>query len=53
MRITKKKKLVNKELKHGTVFKINDAISFLKKHTSKKFDESIDLSIQLGVDAKK
>ena len=53
MRITKKKKLVNKEQKHGTVFKINDAISFLKKYTSKKFDESIDLSIQLGVDAKK
>ena len=53
MRVTKKKKLVNEELEHGTVFKINDAISFLKKHTSKKFDESIDLSIQLGVDAKK
>ena len=33
--------------------KLDDAISFLKKHTSKKFDESIDVSVMLGVDAKK
>ena len=25
----------------------------LKKHTSKKFDESVDLSVSLGIDAKK
>ena len=53
MKITKKRKLVNGELKLGEVYKLSDAISFLKKHTSKKFDESIDVSVMLGVDAKK
>ena len=53
MKITKKRKLVNGELKLGEVYKLSDAISFLKKHTSKKFDESIDVSVILGVDAKK
>ena len=43
MKITKKRKLVNGELKLGEVYKLSDAISFLKKHTSKKFDESIDV----------
>ena len=32
---------------------MKDAILFAKKFASKKFDESIDLSIVLGVDAKK
>ncbi len=53
MRLTKKRKLVNKEIEHGLVYKFQEAIGLLKKHTSKKFDESIDLSIQLGIDAKK
>ncbi len=53
MRLTKKKKLLNDDLKIGTVYKLVDAINFLKKYTSKKFDESIDVSVILGIDAKK
>jgi large subunit ribosomal protein L1 len=53
MTISKKKKNLQKELENITSFKLKDAILFAKKFASKKFDESIDLSIVLGVDAKK
>ena len=53
MKITKKQKLLNNDIKAGAIYKLSDAISFLKKYASKKFDESIDVSIILGIDAKK
>ena len=53
MRFTKKQKSINSDIKPGHIFKLKDAIEVLKKHTSKKFDESVDLSILLGIDAKK
>ena len=53
MRFTKKQKSINSDIKPGHLFKIKDALEVLKKHTSKKFDESVDLSISLGIDAKK
>ena len=53
MRFTKKQKSINSDIKPGHIFKLKDAIEMLKKHTSKKFDESVDLSILLGIDAKK
>ena len=53
MRFTKKQKLINSDIKRGHIFKLKDAIEVLKKHTSKKFDESVDLSVSLGIDAKK
>ena len=48
-----KRKNFQKELENITSFKLKDAILFARKFASKKFDESIDLSIVLGVDAKK
>ena len=53
MRFTKKQKSINSDIKPGHLFKLKDALEMLKKHTSKKFDESVDLSILLGIDAKK
>ena len=53
MRFTKKQKSINSDIKPGLLFKLKDALKVLKKHTSKKFDESVDLSILLGIDAKK
>lgn len=50
---TKKNKIINEELKNKEIFKLDDAISISKKFTSKKFDESLDISIILGIDAKK
>ena len=53
MRFTKKQKSINSDIKPGHLFKIKDALEVLKKHSSKKFDESVDLSVSLGIDAKK
>ena len=53
MKNSKKQKLINKEIKEKTIYKLEDAVDISKKFASKKFDESLDLSIILGIDAKK
>ena len=53
MRETKKQKLISKEIKENEIYKLPDALELTKKLASKKFDESLDLAIVLGVDAKK
>ena len=53
MRISKKQKLINANIKPGNSYKFDDALDLVKKHTSKKFDESLDVSVILGIDAKK
>ena len=53
MRFTKKQKLINSEIKRGHIFKLKDALEVLKNHTSKKFDVYVDLSVSLGIDARK
>ena len=53
MRISKKQKLINANIKPGNPYKFGDALDLVKKHTSKKFDESLDVSVILGIDAKK
>ena len=52
-RNTKKSKLITKELDLSQIFKLTDAIKHSKGFASKKFDESMDLSISLGIDSKK
>ena len=53
MRISKKQKLIDANIKSGNSYKFGDALDLVKKHTSKKFDESLDVSVILGIDAKK
>ncbi len=53
MKNTKKSKLIQKELKGESIHKLDQAIELSKKFCSKKFDESLDVSIVLGIDAKK
>lgn len=53
MRISKKQKIINENIKPGCSYKFGDALDLVKKHTSKKFDESLDVSVILGIDAKK
>ena len=53
MKNTKKNKLINKEVKENYIHKLDEAINISKKFASKKFDESLDISIILGIDAKK
>ena len=53
MKNSKKQKLIKEEIKEKTIYKLEEALDISKKFASKKFDESLDLSIILGIDAKK
>ena len=53
MKNTKKLKLIKEEIKEKTLHKLEEALNISKKFASKKFDESLDISIILGIDAKK
>ncbi len=53
MKNSKKQKLIKEEIKETTIHKLEEAVDISKKFASKKFDESLDISIILGIDAKK
>jgi large subunit ribosomal protein L1 len=53
MKNTKKSKVIQKELEGKDIFKFDEALSITKKFASKKFDENLDISVVLGIDAKK
>tara|TARA_B100001248_G_scaffold250065_1_gene223779 strand:- start:28 stop:717 length:690 start_codon:yes stop_codon:yes gene_type:complete len=53
MKNSKKLKLIKEAIKEKTVHKLEEALDISKKFASKKFDESLDISIILGIDAKK
>jgi len=53
MKNSKKQKLIKHEIKEKTIHKLEEAVDISKKFASKKFDESLDISIILGIDAKK
>ena len=53
MKQTKKNKIITNEIKDKLVFKIDEAIETSKKFASKKFDETLDIIVVLGIDAKK
>lgn len=52
MKLTKKQKLIEKNLDLKKEYKIAEAVSILKQYAKAKFDESIDIAINLGVDPK-
>ncbi|WP_338516219.1 50S ribosomal protein L1 [Candidatus Legionella polyplacis] len=51
-KISRKRKDINRLINYNSLYKIDDAIEFLKKFSSKKFEESVDLSINLNIDIK-
>lgn len=51
--MTKKSKLVNAKVDNGKQYSISESVALLKEFATAKFDESIDVSVVLGVDAKK
>ena len=53
MKNSKKQKLIKEKIKEKTIHKLEEAVDISKKFASKKFDESLDISIILGIDAKK
>ncbi len=52
-KLSKRQQLIAKELTHGKVYPIEQALELLKKVSKVKFDETVDVSINLGVDTKK
>ncbi len=52
-KLSKRQQLIAKELTHGKVYAIEQALELLKKVTKVKFDETVDVAIMLGVDTKK
>lgn len=52
MKLTKKQKEIAKNLDLKKEYKISDAISYVKKYANAKFDESVDIAVNLGVDPK-
>jgi large subunit ribosomal protein L1 len=51
--LTKKQKALAGAVDSNKLYPINDALELVKKHATAKFDESIDVAVQLGIDAKK
>ncbi|MDE1998966.1 MAG: 50S ribosomal protein L1 [Burkholderiales bacterium] len=52
-KLTKKQKALQGKVESTKLYSIEDALSLIKECATAKFDESIDVAVQLGVDAKK
>ena len=51
--VTKRRKAARDKLKPGTAYALDDALALVKELASAKFAESVDISINLGVDPRK
>ena len=49
----KRGRAIREKFEAGTVFSIDDALTFIKENASAKFVESIDVAVNLGVDPRK
>ena len=52
-KLTKRWQLINEKLEAGKAYSIEDALGLLKEFSKVKFSESVDVSVNLGVDPKK
>jgi large subunit ribosomal protein L1 len=52
-KLTKKAKSLQGKVDSTKLYAISDALSIVKEAATAKFDESIDVAVQLGIDAKK
>jgi large subunit ribosomal protein L1 len=51
--LTKKQKALAGKVDSNKLYPISDALELVKQYATAKFDESIDVAVQLGIDAKK
>ena len=49
-KLTKKQKILQEKLDPEKVYSIDEAMEIMQSVKSDKFDESVDISIKLGVD---
>jgi large subunit ribosomal protein L1 len=52
-KLTKKQKALVGKVDSNKLYPLTDALELVKQHATAKFDESIDVAVQLGIDAKK
>jgi large subunit ribosomal protein L1 len=52
-RLTKKQKALTGKVDSDKLYAVTDALELVKLYATAKFDESIDVAVQLGIDAKK
>jgi large subunit ribosomal protein L1 len=52
-KLTKKQKALEGKVDSNKLYPLTDAITIVKEAATAKFDESIDVAVQLGIDAKK
>jgi large subunit ribosomal protein L1 len=52
-KLTKKAKALEGKVDSTKLYPITEAVTLVKQHATAKFDESIDVAVQLGIDAKK
>ncbi len=52
-KLSKRAKAIKKKVDHTKVYPFDNAVALIKECATAKFNESIDVSVQLGVDAKK
>jgi large subunit ribosomal protein L1 len=53
MAMSKRAKAISEKLEVGKLYVIEDALALIKDLPAAKFDESVDVSVNLGVDARK
>jgi large subunit ribosomal protein L1 len=51
--LSKRMKVVRGKVDHGQSYAIDDALKLVKETATAKFDESVDVAVNLGIDAKK
>jgi large subunit ribosomal protein L1 len=52
-KLTKKQKVSDGKVDSNKLYAVADALEVVKQYATAKFDESIDVAVQLGIDAKK
>src|SRR5271154_7559698 len=52
-KLSKRAQLIASKVDRSKTYPLTEAIALIKEVATAKFDESIDVSVQLGVDAKK
>lgn len=52
-KLTKRMQAIAGKVDHNKMYPVADALSLVKQVATAKFDESIDVAVQLGIDAKK
>ena len=52
-RLTKRAKVIKEKVTHGKLYTLEEALGLLKEFSTVKFKESVDVSVNLGIDARK